>query len=55
MAVLQMLATATGFKILFLVPTAVPSHWVWMKNFAEELLNRGHHVSTFDLKMKFSF
>lgn len=44
---LHWLALANAFNILYLAPFSGPSHWFWMKNFAEELLKRGHHVRIF--------
>lgn len=42
---LQLFALSNALKILYLVPFPAPSHWFWLKNFSEELLKRGHHVS----------
>lgn len=40
----QLLTLGSSLKILYLVPFPAPSHWFWLKNFAEELLKRGHDV-----------
>lgn len=42
---LSLLSISNGYKILFLVPFAGPSHWFLMQNFVKELLNRGHEVT----------
>lgn len=42
---LQLIALSNALKILYLVPFPAPSHWFWLKNFSEELLKRGHHVT----------
>jgi hypothetical protein len=34
-----------GHKILMISPFPATSHWLWIKTFANELLNRGHQVS----------
>lgn len=44
---LQLFALSNALKFLYLVPFPAPSHWFWLKNFSEELLKRGHHVSHF--------
>lgn len=33
------------YRILFLAPFPVPSHWLWLDHFVREMLNRGHHVT----------
>lgn len=40
----QLLTYGNALKVLYLVPFPAPSHWFWLKNFAEELLKRGHEV-----------
>lgn len=42
---LAFLSASNGYKILFLAPFSGPSHWNFLKNFAIELLNRGHEVT----------
>lgn len=37
--------TADSYRILFLAPFPVPSHWLWLDHFVQELLARGHHVT----------
>lgn len=44
---LQLITLANSYNILYLVPFPAPSHWFWLKNFSEELLNQGHSVSNF--------
>lgn len=34
-----------GYRILFLAPFPVGSHWMWLNHFVKELLHRGHHVT----------
>lgn len=34
-----------GYRILFLAPFPVPSHWMWLEHFVQEMLRRGHHVT----------
>lgn len=34
-----------AYRILFLAPFPVPSHWMWLDHFVREMLNRGHHVT----------
>lgn len=33
-----------SYRILFLVPFPAPSHWIWLRHFSEELIQRGHEV-----------
>lgn len=42
---LILLPLINGYKILYMVPFPAPSHWMWLKHFAEEMLKRGHEVS----------
>lgn len=37
--------TAFGYNILFMGPFPAPSHWMWLENFVDGLLERGHHVT----------
>lgn len=34
-----------GYRVLFLAPFPVPSHWMWLDHFVQEMLQRGHHVT----------
>lgn len=34
-----------AYRILFLAPFPVRSHWMWLDHFVREMLNRGHHVT----------
>lgn len=33
-------------RILFMSPFPAPSHWMWLKHFQNDLLERGHHVTS---------
>lgn len=34
-----------AYRILFLAPFPVLSHWLWLEHFVTEMLHRGHHVT----------
>lgn len=38
-------ATSSAYRILFLAPFPVPSHWLWLDHFVQEMLHRGHQVT----------
>lgn len=39
------ISMAFGYNILFMGPFPAPSHWMWLENFVDGLLERGHHVT----------
>lgn len=39
------LASCSAYRILFLAPFPVPSHWMWLEHFVQEMLHRGHQVT----------
>ena len=41
----QILPAIDAYRILFLAPFPVPSHWLWLDHFVREMLDRGHQVT----------
>ncbi|XP_055917568.1 UDP-glucosyltransferase 2 [Eupeodes corollae] len=37
---------SSAYKILFMGPFPAPSHWLWLEHFVNELVSRGHQVTT---------
>lgn len=35
-----------AYRILFMSPFPAPSHWMWLEHFQNDLLRRGHHVTS---------
>ncbi|KAJ6643292.1 UDP-glycosyltransferase UGT5 [Pseudolycoriella hygida] len=42
---LQLLSSVRSYKILFLVPFNAKSHWLFLENFVQVLLDRHHEVT----------
>ena len=35
-----------AYRILFMGPFPAPSHWMWLENFQNDLLHRGHQLTS---------